>query len=124
MNTDERRQKSLFLVQNLRPFLDWYPETAPTIPISIPICGITDPTVQVFFTRKVRSGLGERDVALVEGSPDVRGERDGREVDQLLEFKIMLILSPVGQGHVRDRRWQRTSKDWAYQFLTFWIDGM
>lgn len=50
---------SLFLMQNLRPFLDRYPKTAPTKPISVPICGFTYPTVEIFLTGKVWRGLGE-----------------------------------------------------------------
>ena len=63
--------KSVSFFMNLRPFLDRYPETTSIKPISVSICSITNPSVQVFL-RQVRRGLGE-DVAFPQGGPDVRG---------------------------------------------------
>jgi hypothetical protein len=65
-------KKSLFLMQNLRPFLDRYPEATSIKPISGPIRSFTDPAVQVFLGQ-IRRGLGERDVTLAQCGPDVRG---------------------------------------------------
>jgi hypothetical protein len=51
------------------------------VAIPVPVGCITKTAVQVFLKRKVRSGLGERDVALVQSRTDVWGERDGGEAD-------------------------------------------
>ncbi len=62
--------------------------------ISVPIDHITNTAVLVFLKGKVRCGLGERDVGLVQGRTDVWRERYGRKVDQLLECGYM--INPSG----------------------------
>ena len=50
-------------------------------------------------------------------------EINGREIDKFLRDR-RLVLEGKSALHLRNGELPRTSKDCAYQFLTFWIDGM